>query len=433
MNEYLKLFSNKGFSALFTTHFLNKVYEGYLSVLLVYFAMKISSTENMLAEELSTLALMATLPNVVFLFFSGALADRYNKKTLFIIYQLIILAASSFYFFSELSGGVGKYQVMMFLFILGALFALSGPACKSYVLPILKGDKEVVSLSEMKIANSIMLATYWGSYSVGAGIAGAIIKAFPNSSHYIMLFLAIAAFIATFLLPSVPSSQQKKTNIINGVWLSIKDGAINTVKIPSLGRYITNYAVYAWGWRGLVNVLLPFMLTKMYGEPFSIALYGQLMIAAGAVEMMTNLLMGKSSVSVEKIEKWWFGTNLLFLLSVCSYIFIAQTGIKFLPLFFITAMAVGVASAMYDFLLYLKISYECNKDETSPKEMGSIISNWHGMGALGGTIGAMTTGFAISHLSLTATLISFAIGVLLFMFPFKKMITKKEPIINYEL
>lgn len=136
----MKQVLNKNILLLFSGYYLKTI--GYGIAYFASIALVMDLSDNPL--HVGIVAMLETLPFMLFSAFAGVLADRYNRKALIIGSYLFLACATSAAFFAE-----SLWAVYLLAFVVGTAYAFSFPAKKA-LQPVLVEEKLYLELNSLE-------------------------------------------------------------------------------------------------------------------------------------------------------------------------------------------------------------------------------------------------------------------------------------------
>ncbi|MFC5775383.1 MFS transporter [Ectobacillus antri] len=169
-----------------------------------------------LQASLGLVLLASSVPRLVFMIVGGAVADKFPKKNIMFISNMIRIVLVSILLLWLVAGDVTLYTLVIFALCFGLADAFFWSADGS-ILP------ELVAKHRLTQANSITQMTNQSSLILGPVLAGFLLKV---TSYEAVFALAIVLLIsAAFLVYHIKSGTQQETR--NGAILtSIKEGIL---------------------------------------------------------------------------------------------------------------------------------------------------------------------------------------------------------------
>ena len=259
MSKILKMYLNlpRNIYIMLFVKFINALGQFVVPFLSLFLTIKLGYS-TVFASSIITLAVLIGIPGSMF---GGILADKWDKKSTYILTQ------GSAAFCILLCGFLSNNQLLLFLLLLSTFFS-------SAVRPVLNAFVyDMVEVKDQKAAYSLLYLGLNVGVSVGPLIAGFLFK------HYLTLFFvgdALTSFIAVFLVAFfVKVKVQKPHHIIN----KDKSGLLNAIKNflhnPQLSIFFIIYLFMSFIY-GQHSFSLPLMLKEIYPDKSSVY-FGYLM------------------------------------------------------------------------------------------------------------------------------------------------------------
>lgn len=155
-----------------------------------------------------------TLPSLLLGIFAGVFVDRWSKRSILILTNL--LQALVILLFLGVRDSIWPIYTLVFLYSLVDEFY--NPAQTSFLPSLVPKEK-------LATANSLIFLTLNGSLIVGYGLGGPMVRFFGERTPFAFgsFFLLLAAASA-FLLPHDTPRKNNYSNGFEGVWQELKEG-----------------------------------------------------------------------------------------------------------------------------------------------------------------------------------------------------------------
>lgn len=308
-----------------------------------------------LTGSLTTISLVmiaTTVPSIIFGPFSGVITDRVHyKKVLiytnilrFLVALLLIPAAHN------------TLAILEIIFLMAAITQFFAPAEMSSIPLIVERD-------EIVAANSIYIATLYGSLIIGYGIAGPILGLI--GSGWLFVLAAIAYLVSAFSIGSMSNYDQKEighkltlsnlASSINSVWASTKEGLSYIKNKENVLNPMIKLSI-GWAMLGAFIVVLPGFAQHTVG--ISTKMAGLILIAPAGIGMLlaSYLLNRHKEWTKNKIIITGFvicGITLLTLALYNLYAFLSFSILIAIVLMIILGMAAAFVYISTQSLLHL--------------------------------------------------------------------------------
>lgn len=152
---------------------------------------------------LGILGLSKFIPVLFFSFFSGIIADIYNRKKIIFLVQLFALLNAFALFFLTISGKLTPLLIYLLVGIEAGLYSFESPARQAM-------GPTIIVKKDFPLAVNIMNITYQTTNFIGPAIAGFVIAFYGVSTVYLInTFSFIAVIIALFLMSPLPKIIKK--------------------------------------------------------------------------------------------------------------------------------------------------------------------------------------------------------------------------------
>lgn len=242
------IFKNKNFLLLWFSQILS-----VLTVHLINFSLVIRIFDLTSSSLLVSVLVFAIIfPSIFFSVIGGALADRWNRKNILIVTNLIQAFTTLLYLgvFANSSG-------ILLVAFLNSLIAQFYIPTEAATLPTLVKNEELTS------ANALFAITLYGGFFVGYALAGPLLIFFGNNSpFYLGSLMLFAAFVVVLFLPADSKHKGLSLNIKKAFWEILDD-------IKEAVSYIkANINIYSPVLRFIGAVVLLYIILVLF-PPFA--------------------------------------------------------------------------------------------------------------------------------------------------------------------
>lgn len=302
-SSFLKILKERDFSRIWTAQILSQLVSNMLTFALILHIYDLTGS----LTTISLVMIATTLPSIIFGPFSGVITDRVSyKKVLiytnvlrFLVALLLIPAAHN------------TLAILEIIFIMSAITQFFSPAEMSSIPLIVERD-------EIVAANSIYMATLYGSLILGYGIAGPLLALV--GSGWLFVIAAIVYLISAFAIGSMSSYDKKEpihnltvfnlAKSINSVWDATKEGIYYIKNKPNILGPMVKLAI-GWAMLGAFIVVLPGFAQQTIG--ISTKLAGLVLITPAGVGMVL------ASYLLNKYKKWDKNKTIIFGFIICGF------------------------------------------------------------------------------------------------------------------
>lgn len=192
--------------------------------------------------------LAAGLPTLLLTMIGGSAADRYDKRIILIVAQLVQIVLALTLGFLVLFGQVQIWHIIVLAAMLGSVIAFEMPALSALV-------PELVRKEQIASAIALDRSVFHGSRLAGPFVAGLLVSWWGAASAFFANALSFVALIVSMLtipkraLGTAEEEEQRRTGLMEGVRYVRKDRTI-----LSLIGLIAMTTVFVYP---LVAVMLP--------------------------------------------------------------------------------------------------------------------------------------------------------------------------------
>jgi MFS family permease len=260
--ESLPLWKNRDFIIIYLALFISGVGDGISKIALLKLTYKLSKASAAAEGSAAAVGLFfacLTLPGIFAGFLSGALADRFSKKKVFVTARICLGTITVGFVLAYLWESL--FLVYALAFLTGTFVSFQDGPFRAYLSEIFPADR--LSNVNTAVSSARSLSVFVG-YAAGGVImvVGNVTQAF--------LIVAAAFFISAVLMGFLPLTLPK---LIEGsinadaVWRDIKSGIIYLVRSP-LHRFlafffVSLFGIYCFG-GGLIMPFCKEVLAKIH-------------------------------------------------------------------------------------------------------------------------------------------------------------------------
>jgi MFS family permease len=194
---------------------------------------------------LGMIGFASQLPMLLLAPFAGVLSDRWQRRRVIVITQILAMLQALILAWLTLTGLIQVWHLMILSVIIGVVNSFDMPTRQAFTLEMV-GRKE-------DLANAIALnsSVFNASRLIGPTIAGILISLVGEGTCFLLngisYIAVIAALMAMRLTPPVPRASDK--NILHGLRVGVQ---------------------YAFGFLPIRNILLLLGLVSLVGMPYTI-------------------------------------------------------------------------------------------------------------------------------------------------------------------
>ncbi len=232
------------------------------------------------------------VPAFVFTPLAGVLADRFERRKLLILTQLLAMAQALTLGVLALSGVVAFWHIVPLSLFLGVVNALDAPARQAFVLDMIERRED--------LGNAIALnsSMFNGARLVGPSLAGMLIAAVGEGLCFIINGLSYLAVVAALLVMHTRTSREARrtTSVVRDLREGVRYAA-RSEPIRALLLYASVVSLVGMPYLVLMPV---FARDVLHGGPSTL---GFLMACAGAGALVGALTLAARS-TVVGLGRW---------------------------------------------------------------------------------------------------------------------------------
>jgi MFS family permease len=162
------------------------------------------------AASLGIISFIGLIPLIPLSLWGGSITDRFPRRTIILITQVIMLVQAFLLAVLTWSGTVQIWHVYLLAFILGAATAVDLPARQAFTVDMVEGKDDLTS------AIGLNSAMFNGARAIGPALAGIIVATTGEGNAFFFNGLTFIAVIISLLmmrgLPKPKSHLESETN-----------------------------------------------------------------------------------------------------------------------------------------------------------------------------------------------------------------------------
>jgi MFS family permease len=169
------------------------------------------------ATMLGTISLIGVIPLVPMALWSGSIADRFPKRTIIVVAQVVMMIQAFILAALTWTGTVQVWHVMVLAMVLAAANAVDMPARQAFVVEMIAGKEDLTS------AIGLNSAVFNAARVLGPAIAGVAVATTGEAMAFLLNGLSFVAVIIGLMLMRLPTfvrpahSSPVSSHIIEGM------------------------------------------------------------------------------------------------------------------------------------------------------------------------------------------------------------------------
>ena len=251
------------------------------------------------------------VPSFVFGSLSGVVADRFNRRTIMIVSDLLRAVVVLGFL---LVRRADQLWIIYFLTVLQLAFSTFFEPAKTAVIPSIVSDRELVA------ANAISSVTWSAMLTLGAAIGGVVTGLFGTDVSFILdalSFLLSAALIASVRIPKRPPREKQKLTVNRALGITETIEGVRYVK--KRPRVLALLLVKpAWGMGGGILTLLAVFGEKIFPVGHSAATGIGVLFAARGIGTAVGPIVARR-IAGEGKKRMQFSIGIAFLIGGVFY------------------------------------------------------------------------------------------------------------------
>ncbi|MFH0829390.1 MAG: MFS transporter [Candidatus Kerfeldbacteria bacterium] len=249
----LPILGHGNFLKLWSSQILNQSAGHILNFALAVRIFEISHSSTLVG----VLVAVVSVPPILFSSLAGAMADRFDRKTILFLSNILRALVVVVFF----ACGDSPAALIVLGFIISAISQFFGPA-ESATIP------ELVPRTELFIANAMFVSTVYIAFLIGYSIAGPLIQLLGPTKVYAILFFAFLVSAAlNAILPRLTGHLEHRIKTIEffrNLKGEIRDGVRFIRHTPIILMLVVQFSL-VFGFERSVVALIPALATNVLG------------------------------------------------------------------------------------------------------------------------------------------------------------------------
>jgi MFS family permease len=164
------------------------------------------------AASLGIISFIGLIPLVPLSLWGGSITDRFPKRTIILITQIVMMVQAFLLAILTWRGSVQIWQVYVLAFIMGAALAVDLPARQAFTVDLVEGKEDLTS------AIGLNSAMFNGARAIGPALAGILVATTGEANAFFLNGLTFVAVIISLLLmrglPKPKASNERDSSSI---------------------------------------------------------------------------------------------------------------------------------------------------------------------------------------------------------------------------
>lgn len=342
---------NKNFTLLWLSKIISQLGDKFYAIALAWWILqKTNSTSTM-----GFFLLVSILPGLLFGFFAGAMADRWRKKTILIVTDIIRGCLVLIISYLSMAEALEIWHVFFIGFCLSIVTAFFDPASQAIIPEIVEKDNLIKANGRSQLVG--------GFCTVAGPLVGALAVStfglawvfFANSVSYFLSFL-LSCFIRiekTSANRDINKRKEQNNSVVmkHNISKDILEGIHFIKNKKSLVTVLTVIGI-AHFFIGSLSVTLPFLANELKGRGVNNLGYLEMMIGIGLIA--GTLFIGrkkKASLTERTLTFFVMVLGLCFIaVSSLQYFEVKSVGF-YLPIILVIGASIGSASVLWQSMI----------------------------------------------------------------------------------
>lgn len=246
-----------------------------------------------------------TLPLLLFSLFGGVIVDRFDKKKLIIVTNVLSMIIAVTLGLLTIFERINLPTIAILSFLLGTVNAVDMPARQAFA-------SELVTKDRVPSAIALNASIFNAARVIGPSVAGILIALVGVGGAFFINGLSyVTAILVQFLLFPIKHPRPKHTHPIDAV----KEGIQYTITHPTIRSFIILTAVVSvFGWS--YTTIMPYIAENVFAQ--NAAGLGYLYASAGLGALCATFVV---SALGTKLRYYYFVITGCFLFSISTFLF----------------------------------------------------------------------------------------------------------------
>lgn len=346
------------------------------------------------AGAAALIAAVTALPLLLSLLFTGAVVDRFGRRTVSVVSDL--LSTASVALVPILAATVGlDFGLLLLVAALGAVFDPAGVTARETMLP------EAARRADLTLerANGIHESAYGVAFLIGPGIGGLLIGVVGTTATFWATAAAFAMSALFMVLTKMPGGgRPEASERTTGIWAATREGLVFLWNDRVLRAVAILTAVLVAIWLPIEGVVLPVLFIEV-DQPAQLGLLITAMSAGGVVGSLGYAGLGRR-----------LGRRVALIISLVGCA-LPIVGMALLPSY-AAMLALGALTGMF-FGAYNPITNLAMQHRTPEALRGRVVGAMSSAAYAAGPLGYLVTGPAVEAWGAQAVFLGLAVALLL--------------------
>ena len=365
---------------------------------------------------LGTVMTLSWLPYVLFTPIGGALADRFNKRHIIILFNFLIVVIIGLYI--AFTGNVDALliSIMMLIFIT-VLQSLQSPSFETTVYYIVPMDK-------LMKANSVT----W-ILAIASGVFAPIVSGFMLSHLglavivYASMFLFLVATLLNGFLKIPFVKPEKTTGLFQSVISSLKDSfkfiwhEQEVLKRATIGLFLYSLILFP-----VLSMIPTVLINTVLGMSETRLGFANGFIAVGGILGVVILGRLGAKINITKLTHLLVVSSIMLLLTIIAFMMISNDSMAFAIIIF-GSLLINTLLVMYS------LNYFTYLGQNTPEEIvGKIMAFAMTVMMLGGTLAQFIVGQLFNLFSSNLAMAALILPIVVLIFSFTTIIKEEKAV-----
>ncbi len=208
------------------------------------------------ATALGMVNFVSLLPLIPFSLLGGSLSDRYSKRLILLITQVVMMAIAITLGIITYTGAVEVWHIYLLAVFSGATQAVDMPTRQAFIVELIEGKEDITN------AVALNSAIFNGARAIGPALAGFLVAAVGEASaFFINSFTFLSIIVSLTIMKGLPQHAQKRDKSIS-YGKHILEGLSHIRKSQALSVILSLVAISAF-LSMPYNTLMPVFANKV--------------------------------------------------------------------------------------------------------------------------------------------------------------------------
>jgi MFS family permease len=257
---------------------------------------------------LTVVGASSQIPSLLLMPFAGVIADRFNRKQVLLLTQVMAMLQASALAYLTLTAQIAAWHLVALGILMGIINAFDMPVRSAFVFDLVETKDDLPAAVAM---NSSLMNV---SRLLGPALAGFVVGAFGEGVCFSLNAASYIAVIGALLFVKASKPRQAAQPASSGRILSeLREGLDYTLRTSPIRAIIVLLAVFGFGGMAYA-MLLPVFVKEIGGDPNTL---GYLSSASALGSTVAAIILATRK-SILRLGRWIIISSFVYALSVVA-------------------------------------------------------------------------------------------------------------------